>query len=332
MGCFSVYCGISKIAITAGMRCCILPIAKPDMLSEDHDKLPTALPVFGKYDDYGGIEDIQKDTNTDLLEQHFNVSIEDFCYYLTRGCIDRGDISEKLKENKEAEAMDFMFIHGDVWDVMSSSKDPSDIGRLEFGEPNTLRLLGFEYVGQDGNGRFNKTWARGDKTLQCDGRWCRPSIYAMSGWGWGETSFDKAVGIRPEDEWLLKEDDISILSRIDDEQYLIKKLSSAIGGEYRLAKDLFAIKERKPDFDIRDFVNISSVRWKYMSRVLEFREQLQQVARLSRNMKCMSGEFLPHNPYLTPQCGDHKRHQHFLDAFAEINRSIVLSQKEEACE
>lgn len=38
---------------------------------------PFAFPIKGKYSDYGYIEDIQKDHNTDILEKYFNMTIED---------------------------------------------------------------------------------------------------------------------------------------------------------------------------------------------------------------------------------------------------------------
>ncbi len=39
---------------------------------------PIALPIFGEYDDYGTIENIEKDDNTKLIETITNVSIEEF--------------------------------------------------------------------------------------------------------------------------------------------------------------------------------------------------------------------------------------------------------------
>jgi hypothetical protein len=37
---------------------------------EYHRYSPATLPIFGKYNDYGGIEDIVIDDNTKLIEEH----------------------------------------------------------------------------------------------------------------------------------------------------------------------------------------------------------------------------------------------------------------------
>jgi hypothetical protein len=54
MGSWSVSCGISNIAITAEQECVLLPLKKSVGI-DYHQYQPAALPIFGRYDDYGGI-------------------------------------------------------------------------------------------------------------------------------------------------------------------------------------------------------------------------------------------------------------------------------------
>jgi hypothetical protein len=53
-GSWSVYCGISNISITSGNDCVLLPLKETN--GEYHRYSPATLPIFGKYNDYGGIE------------------------------------------------------------------------------------------------------------------------------------------------------------------------------------------------------------------------------------------------------------------------------------
>jgi hypothetical protein len=85
MGHWSVSCGISNIAITSGQPVVLLPLKKSSGGDSYTSHLPATLPIFGNYDDYGGIEEIVEDVNTKLIESHFGVSVEDFCKFLVDG-------------------------------------------------------------------------------------------------------------------------------------------------------------------------------------------------------------------------------------------------------
>lgn len=85
MGCFSVYCGISNIGITSEKEeVYILPIINRNklILSNERHYLPAMLPILGTYNQYGNLENIVKDDNTKLIENYFNITIEEFIKYL----------------------------------------------------------------------------------------------------------------------------------------------------------------------------------------------------------------------------------------------------------
>lgn len=77
MGSWSVYCGISNIAITAGKECVLLPI-KPNK-GEYLPYLPATLPIFGKYDDYGGLENIVEDVE----ELEIDINLHTSAYFIS---------------------------------------------------------------------------------------------------------------------------------------------------------------------------------------------------------------------------------------------------------
>lgn len=126
MGCFNVYCGISKIAIGDNTDCVLLPLEKKNMHTKcmdiycHSDYVPATLPIFGKYNDYGAIESIKKDFNTELIEKTYDCTIENFCNFLTRYNDYDGDeldfeVSDKLKSLKD---LRYTWVNLEVWNYM----------------------------------------------------------------------------------------------------------------------------------------------------------------------------------------------------------------------
>lgn len=98
MGCFSVSCGISHITINAGERVFLVPILPnvseceiqlgylddgiirigPASMYLDPEEffVPFCFPIEGIYDDYGSIEEIVHNKNTDAIENFMGLPIE----------------------------------------------------------------------------------------------------------------------------------------------------------------------------------------------------------------------------------------------------------------
>jgi hypothetical protein len=126
MGCFSVYCGISNIGITSEKEeVYILPIISRHKMSLCYTGyqhyLPAMLPILATYNEYGNVQNIIKDDNTQLIENYFNITIEDFVKHL----IDNnhssvGDIinNEKLDELKD---YDYMWVLKSVYDELTNN-------------------------------------------------------------------------------------------------------------------------------------------------------------------------------------------------------------------
>lgn len=120
MGCWSVYCGISKIAISDDMDCVLLPLEKKFIggrtLYEYDEYVPATLPIFGKYNDYGNIVSIKKDFNTKLIEETYDCDIETFCNYLTNESIRDTITNDKLASLNN---LTYTWIELNVWNYMS---------------------------------------------------------------------------------------------------------------------------------------------------------------------------------------------------------------------
>jgi len=340
MGSWSVYCGISQITINAGQQCVLLPIKKNE--GEYLPWLPATLPIFGTYDDYGGIEDIESNDNTKLIEDHFKVSIHDFCHFFTRGKIDADDVEQSLFKIEEIKEWDYMWIDRQVYDFMSKSIKSK--GHLDFGKPEILKLLGFEYVGENTNNktydpkRFCHEWKYEDKIFHSDNTWLhyeKNGIYYFN----NQSEYSKESSLLtyiniPEDKlWIgektkhemwpfLSKRDINyslgyIVGRdrysfghlYDDDEYL-DLLESSMGREK--AQQL---RDRKPQPKF--------LKDKYVNDYSLFGSGLCELVIIHQNLYPMSGCFQPYILYLTPQCGERKHHQILLDKFAQINKSFL---------
>jgi hypothetical protein len=97
MGCWNETCGVSQVAITAGERIAVVLIQEQKHVeAEGHSYstelwTPAFLPIFGKYDDYGGIEEIEEDWNTLFILD-----------YIRKNFLDKSDNVFVLTEQLEA--------------------------------------------------------------------------------------------------------------------------------------------------------------------------------------------------------------------------------------
>jgi hypothetical protein len=127
MGMWSVYCGASNITINTDQECCIIPIKEeyPEIMSW----IPQSLPIFGKYNDYGGMYDIVEDDNTKLISEHFGITIQEFVDFLTSSKYDDEYKVTKKKIGRKGKLTDikgwhYMWVNKEVYEFMS--KDYSE--------------------------------------------------------------------------------------------------------------------------------------------------------------------------------------------------------------
>jgi hypothetical protein len=341
MGSWSVSCGISNIAITARQECVILPI-KENKNGEGY--LPyviATLPIFGKYDDYGGIEDIEINKNTELIESYFGVTISEFCVYLVDGknTYDREEakeIFEKMLNKDVAENIMFMWIDRKVYDFMSThiSKGYDGAGHLAMGTPELLKFIGFEYIGENpDNGighdpkRYRHEWKFQDKTFFSDNRWVNygtSGIYSMK-------ELSKIVNI-PEDKKFLFDKAQWQLWNIMSKRDIFHNFCGIFGYSRSDILDIdFSqdILDKMPAFRETYSKNNNDLFRKYIDDIENFGDSLAELRTIRANLYPMSGKFTPHVLYLTPQCGEYKEHQVMLDEFSKINRSYIFEEDEE---
>lgn len=343
MGSWSVYCGLSRISITSGNKCVLLPIKKA-RLGEYLPYMPACLPIFGEYDDYGGIENIEKNANTELIERYFNCTIEDFCQYFTRGCIrdDEDDFPAHLKQVKELKDWTFMFIDRQVYDFLStfSTKGHDGKGHLEYGNPKVLELLGFTYNGENVENdtydpeRFKHEWEFQGKKFYSDGTWLHYGNESIFNFENEQYSHGILGHITlPEDKMWIGEKTQYQLWKYMGKKWFMENMMWILGVDRSVASTMemheFILKlhpERLGGSDFEEFLPKGIVT-EYIKNYETFGDTICELATIRHNMHCFSGHFEPHMLYVTPQCGEHELHQIILEKFAQINKSYIYTEE-----
>jgi hypothetical protein len=349
MGSWSVSCGISNIAITSGKKCVLLPLKTNDNHSYEYSShLPATLPIFGEYNDYGGIEEIEKTTNTKLISEHFGISIDEFCEFLVDGkfTYDRSELKpiiKKLKKHgsyEEIQQWRFMWIDRQVWDFMTVCGDSYHKGYMDYGTTKFLTLFGFEKVDEVASNydpkRFNQVWRKGNLRVYSDGRsLLSTSSNYMYHFGKGDESSIETYFDVPEELHFLKG-----LSRTEAWRYMEpltakEVLGGIIGNRWdliqmeELLEQLGKEKLVGDDTQIPTLKKPKSLSVKYIDDLETYGDELAKLINVHSNLNCMSGDFSPHKLYLTPQCGEREAHQILLEKFAEINKSYISEYDKE---
>jgi hypothetical protein len=333
MGCWSVSCGISNLSIVAGQKCVVLPIRRELSINPLYDPkwVAATLPIYGTYDDYGGIEDIEENENTKLIEKHFNVPIHDFVYFFTRGCISIEDTLQVLQDNKEIKDWSFMFIEREFFDFMCSHNyDDYDASRYD---DIKLKLLGFKPLGDNQYEKQGKIF-----TLK-DGRYLLLGSKRIMGVNSSEDdnpslpSLTNLVDLTPEETYIAKshkyqlwrhyydkdrkcfigEEKTDYIVGEDDAQYFKETLLECVGISCWTIRDYV----RYPD-DI-----LSGLKKNYIKDMVIYGDELSKLTKLRQNLREMSGSFRPHELYVTEQSGSHDNHQVILEKIVEINKQYI---------
>lgn len=325
MGSWSVYCGISNISITDGQECVLLPLKKNKNSFSYMPYIPATMPIFGKYNDYGGIESIEENENTKLISEHFNMTIEQFCENILE--------EDNTIENKECEKWKFMFIDRKIYDFLSNHNGDK-YGDHDYGNPEFLKYIGAEYIGIDKSiNRYNQAWNINGVKFDGDGTWLQSNgkpIY----------NYDPSIllNVLPDD----KKDIIKLqknrLWKIFTKEYQADNMFWIIGidgSHYRHVKFLSEIEDKLddetyakifPDKIRHQKEELLEIKDKYIDMFDTFGDYFADLIIIRKNLHAFSQCFNPYIHYLTPQCGEFAQHQQILEKFAEINKSYINSE------
>ncbi len=214
MGHFSYTCQLSGLPITGGTPCVLLPMLPKarvysastenlkrfgvgSLVSNDGPNLyfdELSFPIFGEYNEYGGLENIIKDDNVKALEKYFSLPIDDIVECLLDGRKDQFEVDKedgkedqfglsvtkaKLKFKKYPRQMFLVrssatWYRKDVYDALvlkqrQAKRDYYD--KLDIGVPGLLKALGFTMGNEKSKGRYNIPFTKDGLTIYSDGNW-----------------------------------------------------------------------------------------------------------------------------------------------------------------
>lgn len=118
MGHWSELCGISGLPITGGSDIGMLILSKNkrgDLNSGAFiENNVVTLPILGRYDDYGGIENIQNNNHIGAIENNFGAPIQEIVNIIT----DRGQEKKSGKLFEALKNYTYMFFRKEVYDEL----------------------------------------------------------------------------------------------------------------------------------------------------------------------------------------------------------------------
>lgn len=217
MGHFSHNCKLTGIPITGGTKVVLFPMTMRPYLGDNSEKnlkkfgttyqcsndtirmkfSPCWLPIKGEYDDYGGMENIEHDDNTKVLEDYYGLTIEQIVGVITCHRKDDG-YSENLdcikdksveyeygkpvyqERYQELLPISGMWIHREVYDKLVEEPSEDYFDKLDFGIPAFLKSLGFEADGVDETKeRYKLKFKKDNCILYSDGTWIDGHVYTL---------------------------------------------------------------------------------------------------------------------------------------------------------
>jgi hypothetical protein len=205
MGSFSVACSGGGISITSGTRAAFVPlvpnsgeftekkkgsIVLPPMsmiVANDASMAlyrPFSLPIFGEYNDYGSLENIERNSTVEALEKFFNLDIDAIMEIVTRNwCEDLTEENDGMKNKKVMQTLSGCFFDREIYDYLSkpqmikNSEAPKDFMEDADVNSTTLVALGFmrdKLADLPEKARYYKAWKMpGDdkNVVYSDGTW-----------------------------------------------------------------------------------------------------------------------------------------------------------------
>jgi len=169
--------------------------------------------------------------------------------------------------------------------------------------------------------RFNQLWKKGDLEMYSDGHTLlsKNNNYVYNYGRGDETSIESYFDV-PEELKYLKEKTSTETWRLLPKNKAMEKLSYILGTRY----DFLQSRIYSLDTYIIEMENKKEetlLHKKYYADLETWGDRIVELCNLSSNLHPMSGDFVPHKLYLTPQCGEYEQHQKILERFAEINKS-----------
>ena len=359
MGKYSHYCNISKITITANQKCVLIPLRKSNTLNTIGylSYVPATLPIFGTYTGYGSLEDIEEDDNTKLIEQYYSkklkyYKIDEITEYIMRMGIETNcNHTQNLIDDG---IVSFMLVDRQVYDSLSKI-NYSEEWDFRLGEEGLLKELGFTFIEENSNARYNQVWELNEKIILSDGRWIElpdsSGIYDLKGlieYANVDKTKHYLLDKNSSQIWNLYSDEVlldfhlvwvlgrnkffsemqynKLLNRLDKETSLTRLTKQHNEILNSLDENDIGFKEYRLKHIKEQIYNLNSLSTLYCENIKQYGDRIAELCTLYFNMKCFSTTFQPQDILQSPQYGKYQSHSKMLQLFVDINNSYINTQ------
>jgi hypothetical protein len=336
MGCWSVYCGISKITIGYGDDVVFIPLVK-NKTCEVHQRnyVPFCLPIFGKYNDYGGIDGIIVDFNTKLIETEFNCTIQEFCDYVVN---DWHRENDPKKENfKGLEEIKYMWINRNVYDFLIGYSPDNDFERAEcfnLGYYKILEKLGFTFIEDTDDKSKKYSITINENVLDVFSNGYSAHNFTVNGIIIEKYLYSlKMLKRQGVDTTYFDGKEMHHVYEFLDYPERIKLFSEELGINPDSYDFMFYVKEMYPDKNFDDlplkYPPLQIISRRLMKSLDDnICKVLADIKTIVKNIYSGSMRLEPYIDGITPQTGNYRVHQKLLEKFAEINNEIAINKED----
>lgn len=302
MGYSSTYCALSNISICDGDKTVMLPIKK-EFESEWNDSyLPATLPIIGYYsEDSRLIENVEKNKSTELIEEYFNMSIDDFIDIV----VHHDNSNYEMEISDELKDLTYVYIDYNVYSLLNEII----FKRIDLGNHNLLKLLGFEKINETTFQKENMIFTSDGRTLKKD-NYIIPSYERLKEY---VSIDDEIIKKYPSNEYcyeIFKNDEIIItlftLLKNNTTDFLFNKRMINYCKKKNIEPNQeYLIPINKVASDI------------YLPHFEEFIDELIRIKVLFNTLFILSKRLSPQHIYC-PQDGEFKRQSELLKQFSNI--------------
>lgn len=339
MGHFAQYCAISRIAITGGTKCGLIILAPKSRIGSSGDMsqnpwVPVAPPVFGTYDDYGRLENIEPSATTRAIERLTKSKIKKVLdtFMSLRGDEEPHEILRGFR---------WAWVRTDVWDQLRTHKSKAypEAGHFDLGNNGFLMSLGAERLEDlDVKERYRFQYRIGKNTLRSDGTWLEGSIYGVKRLGkLLDVNVDRYLSWSNHDLWRVNsgEDREAAMSHV---LWIFGVDRTGLRStSYRKMMERVDRKLGKPardpyDIDRRVYGDAEVEKYDRQTRIINALldqmkddsvcEALSDVAKVVSAMHSFSSQIGPVSCY-APQDGEHEDHLTILKGFMDILKKEI---------
>lgn len=222
MGHSSIYCAISKLPITSG-NMVMIPIVKTNQREGSRYGF-AGFPIFGTYNTYSSMEQIERTPYVIELEEYFELSIDEIVKTIMWANTWHKIDTKGNPKLEELSNLDYFPIDREVWDKLVMGFEFDKYDKPIMHKPSVMKYLGFtetkigktlEFTHPNSKHTFISGW-EGELKIKDGGN--KQIVFSNINHNW-EESITKYYDIPEDKQWILNGDIFEVMKLMDDREF-----------------------------------------------------------------------------------------------------------------